>query len=73
MFLKKYTRIYDKIVRTMPRKKKEVKKEETAENSDALIIKRYGNRRLYNTETKSYVNYGDLAKIVRDGNDVRSC
>ena len=55
----------------MPRKKKQTKKSEPREVSDALVIKRYGNRRLYNTETKSYVNYGDLAKIVRDGNDVQ--
>lgn len=49
----------------MPKKKKPV------EDSDALIIKRYGNRRLYNTETKSYVNYEDLSKIVRDGFDIK--
>ena len=55
----------------MPRKKKQTKKSEPREVSDVLVIKRYGNRRLYNTETKSYVNYGDLAKIVRDGNDVQ--
>ena len=55
----------------MPRKKKQTKKSEPREVSDALVIKRYGNRRLYNTETKSYVNYEDLAKIVRDGNDVQ--
>ena len=54
----------------MPRKKKEKHQENITENSVSLIIKRYGNRRLYNTETKSYVNYSDLAKIVRDGNDV---
>ena len=50
------------------RKKKQSK---SNENSDSLVIKRYGNRRLYNTETKTYVNYSDLAKIVRDGNDVQ--
>lgn len=55
----------------MPRKKKQTEKAEPKENSDALVIKRHGNRRLYNTETKSYVNYADLAKIVRDGNDVK--
>lgn len=55
----------------MPRKKKQNKKSDPREVSDALVIKRYGNRRLYNTETKSYVNYEDLAKIVRDGNDVQ--
>ena len=49
----------------MPTKKKQ------ENDSDAIIIKRYGNRRLYNTETKSYVNYEDLAKIVRDGNDIK--
>ena len=47
------------------------KKKKSAEDSKALIIKRYGNRRLYNTETRSYVNYDELAKIVRDGADVQ--
>ena len=55
----------------MPRKKKQTKNSEVSETSDALVIKRYGNRRLYNTETKSYVNYEDLGKIVRDGSDVQ--
>lgn len=47
------------------------KKKKTQEDSDKLIIKRYGNRRLYNTETRAYINYQDLAKIVRDGSDVQ--
>jgi polyhydroxyalkanoate synthesis repressor PhaR len=47
------------------------KKKKTAEDSDKLIIKRYGNRRLYNTETRSYINYQELAKIIRDGSDVQ--
>ena len=51
----------------MPRKKKTEKNEA----SDQIIIKRHGNRRLYNTEAKSYVNYDDLAKLVRDGNDIK--
>lgn len=55
----------------MARKKKQTKKAEPDENFEGLVIKRYGNRRLYNTETKSYVNYEDLAKIVRDGIDVK--
>jgi polyhydroxyalkanoate synthesis repressor PhaR len=46
------------------------KKKET-EQSDTLIIKRYGNRRLYNTQTKSYVNYQELAAIVRAGSDIK--
>lgn len=49
----------------MPRKKKAEKTE------DHIVIKRYGNRRLYNTETKSYVNYQDLIKLVRDGQDIK--
>lgn len=48
----------------MPKKNKQ-------EEFEGLIIKRYTNRRLYNTETKSYVSYEDLAKIVRDGTDVK--
>lgn len=39
------------------------------EPSEIMIIKRYGNRRLYNTETRSYVNYQELLKIARSGND----
>ena len=40
-------------------------------DSAALIIKRYGNRRLYNTETRVYVNYEDLAGLVRAGHDIQ--
>jgi len=51
----------------MPKKKK------TGESTDSeqIVIKRHGNRRLYNTETKTYVNYHDLAKLVRDGSDIK--
>ncbi len=42
-----------------------------ATGEDCVIIKRYGNRRLYNTETGSYVNYQDLIEIIRAGNDVQ--
>lgn len=47
------------------------KKKKNEEEAGLLVIKRYGNRRLYNTETRSYINYKDLAKIVRDGSDVK--
>src|SRR5260370_32863449 len=40
-------------------------------NGDEIIIKRYGNRRLYNTETSTYVNYRDLLEIIRAGHDVQ--
>ena len=38
---------------------------------DRILIKRYGNRRLYNTETSGYVNYQDLIKLIRDGHDIQ--
>ncbi len=40
-------------------------------DSDCVIVKRYGNRRLYNTETRSYVTYQDLIQIVRAGHDIQ--
>ncbi len=46
-------------------------KKSTDDESGAVVIKRYKNRRLYNTETKSYVSYADLADIVREGTDVK--
>ncbi|MGI8543672.1 MAG: polyhydroxyalkanoate synthesis regulator DNA-binding domain-containing protein [Aridibacter sp.] len=46
-------------------------KKKEQEKFDGIIIKRYKNRRLYNTEEKSYVSYEDLAKIVREGKDIK--
>jgi polyhydroxyalkanoate synthesis repressor PhaR len=34
-----------------------------------VVVKKYANRRLYNTESSSYVTLDDLAKMVRDGRD----
>ncbi|MBX7221308.1 MAG: polyhydroxyalkanoate synthesis repressor PhaR [Blastocatellia bacterium] len=39
--------------------------------TDPLLIKRYGNRRLYNTETGAYVNFDDLIALIRSGRDIR--
>ncbi|HEY3929698.1 MAG TPA: polyhydroxyalkanoate synthesis regulator DNA-binding domain-containing protein [Candidatus Koribacter sp.] len=36
-----------------------------------VIIKKYGNRRLYDTSSSSYVNLEDLAKMVRNGTDLK--
>ncbi|MEM6677405.1 MAG: polyhydroxyalkanoate synthesis repressor PhaR [Pseudomonadota bacterium] len=36
---------------------------------DRATIKKYANRRLYNTARSSYVTLEDLAKMVRDGED----
>lgn len=52
--------------------KKKTSKTETGEGErDRILIKRYGNRRLYNTETSGYLNYQELVKLIRDGHDVQ--
>ena len=40
----------------------------TAEG-EPITIKKYANRRLYNTDTSSYITLDDLAKMVRDNVD----
>ena len=40
-----------------------------AKNDGATIIKKYANRRLYNTGTSTYVTLDDLADMVKDGED----
>ncbi len=37
----------------------------------AILIKKYGNRRLYNTTGSRYVNLDDIAAFVRQGKDVK--
>ena len=32
-----------------------------------VVVKKYANRRLYNTATSSYVTLDDLAKLIKDG------
>jgi polyhydroxyalkanoate synthesis repressor PhaR len=39
--------------------------------AEPLIIKKYENRRLYNTLTSQYINQDQVAQLVRDGYDVR--
>ncbi len=36
-----------------------------------VVIKRYGNRRLYNTAASRYVNLDDIAALVREGKQVQ--
>jgi len=43
--------------------------ENPAPKKDAVVIKKYANRRLYNTETSTYVTLEDLAKMVRSDRD----
>lgn len=38
-----------------------------SDNKQAITIKKYANRRLYNTATSSYVTLADLAKMVKEG------
>lgn len=38
-----------------------------SDQKQAITIKKYANRRLYNTSTSSYVTLSDLAKMVKDG------
>ena len=40
-------------------------------NPAMVIIKKYGNRRLYDTSGSRYVNLDDLAALVREGKEVR--
>jgi polyhydroxyalkanoate synthesis repressor PhaR len=36
-----------------------------------IVIKKYGNRRLYNTAASRYVNLDDIAALVRQGKEVK--
>ena len=36
---------------------------------DPIVIKKYANRRLYNTDTSSYITLDDIAKMVRENVD----
>src|SRR5512146_1275130 len=40
-----------------------------AEDKEPVTIKKYANRRLYNTGTSTYVTLEDLATMVKDGED----
>lgn len=40
-----------------------------ADKREAVVIKKYANRRLYNTETSTYVTLEDLASMVRSDRD----
>lgn len=39
-------------------------------SAEPIIIKKYANRRLYNTETSSYITQNDLALLIRLGREV---
>jgi len=39
--------------------------------TSTVVIKKYGNRRLYDTGASRYVNLDDVAALVREGKDVK--
>jgi len=39
------------------------------QDGEQIIIKKYANRRLYNTDSSSYVTLDDLARMVKDDDD----
>ncbi|MFP6746848.1 MAG: polyhydroxyalkanoate synthesis repressor PhaR [Alphaproteobacteria bacterium] len=41
--------------------------EKSSDTDDAIVIKKYANRRLYNTATSSYVTLDTLCSMVKDG------
>lgn len=43
--------------------------DKTETNEETIVIKKYANRRLYNTEKSSYVTLDHLAEMVREGQD----
>src|SRR5262245_56524652 len=43
--------------------------EPQAEKKELVVIKKYANRHLYNTETSTYVTLEDLAAMVRSDRD----
>lgn len=47
----------------------EKKKMICAAEEGVAVVKKYANRRLYNTASSSYVTLDDLSKMVRDGDD----
>jgi len=46
-------------------------KSKTAQDGDVVTIKKYANRRLYDTERSCYITLDDLGTMVREGRDFR--
>jgi polyhydroxyalkanoate synthesis repressor PhaR len=40
-------------------------------DDEVVVIRRYGNRRLYDTRSSAYVNLADVRALVRDGRKIR--
>ena len=44
-------------------------KSKAANSSEPVVIKKYANRRLYNTETSSYITLDLLSQMTREGRE----
>ena len=42
-----------------------------SETTPLRLIKRYGNRKLYDTSESRYITLDEIARLVRSGNDVK--
>ena len=43
--------------------------DDKAQGPDPIVIKKYANRRLYNTQSSSYITLDDLSRMTREGLD----
>lgn len=41
------------------------------ERDEVILIKKYSNRRLYNSNDSQYVNLDDIARLIREGHDIK--
>ena len=48
-----------------------LRSQEADVNPSTVIIKKYGNRRLYDTAGSRYINLDDIAALIRDGKDLK--
>ena len=47
------------------------RKRQSSDPGSAKLIKRYGNRKLYDTRQSRYVTLDEISKMVRNGEDIR--
>jgi polyhydroxyalkanoate synthesis repressor PhaR len=40
--------------------------------TDMIVLKKYANRRLYDTQKSAYVTLGDVAEVIREGKTVKA-
>jgi polyhydroxyalkanoate synthesis repressor PhaR len=40
--------------------------------TDMIVLKKYANRRLYDTQKSAYVTLGDVAEVIREGKTIKA-